>query len=517
MSSIPVLNDEQWLNLLKYAASDFNEVTLSRGFQYFKQQFVRSLSASGDHSLQARVAGTEQYTVTFHIDKPASGRCTCPVGYNCKHIAAVMMELGDRMGYPASQLVNAKHHIKQIALASPSEELLKQLPGKDVFGWHEAINEITAPVKPPYNQSQYIEELRYRLQHIRKASIPFSEIDSVYFDVHQELFVLRKFREQCTHGEYKYYTSFVLPRLYRDMHDLLRQKSAMSDFSLSEARLSQTLQYIRRQMAEETGFSFMEYGLYDVMWELWISHLPEIEIWVSRELDDIEKQSLLSPSLAAAKAFLYLQQSRNEDAWAVIETGGILKDIPSSFLLSFLYRISASGDWETLTNWLTKTASSFYRRRSPELEAYIRLWNEAAQHVPYAKQQMWSLLESMLPYSMSIIEDMLYEQREWKLWIEMQIQQEHDPLHHRVSVLQPIEKDAPELLLPYYHQAVNHYVSLKNRHDYKQAVKLLKRLEKVYKKMKLPERWERFFAGFTEKHSRLRALNEELKKGKLLG
>jgi hypothetical protein len=128
----------------------------------------------------------------------------------------------------------------------------------------------------------------------------------------------------------------------------------------------------------------------------------------------------------------------------------------------------------------------------------------------------WNVLEGMLPHSSPIIEDLLYEQRKWKPWVEMQILQGHDPLYHRVSVLQPIEKEEPSLLLPYYHQAIDHYVALKNRYDYKLAVKLLKRLEKAYKKMKQAESWDRFFTGFVDRYSRLRALQEEMKKGKLL-
>jgi uncharacterized Zn finger protein len=129
---------------------------------------------------------------------------------------------------------------------------------------------------------------------------------------------------------------------------------------------------------------------------------------------------------------------------------------------------------------------------------------------------MWQSLGELLPTTYRIIEDLYYEKRQWKPWIEMQIAQGYDPFTHRVHVLQPIEKESPELLLPYYHQAVEHYIRLKNRHDYKSAVRLLKRLEKVYKKMKQPERWEAFFTRFVSRFSRLRALQEELKKGKLL-
>ena len=103
-------------------------------------------------------------------------------------------------------------------------------------------------------------------------------------------------------------------------------------------------------------------------------------------------------------------------------------------------------------------------------------------------------------YLLSDHRDALYESANGKPWIEMQIVQGYDPFTHRVNVLQPIEKESPELLLPYYHQAVEHYIRLKNRHDYKSAVRLLKRLEKVYKKMKQPERWEAFFTRFVSRY-----------------
>lgn len=60
------------------------------------------------------------------------------------------------------------------------------------------------------------------------------------------------------------------------------------------------------------------------------------------------------------------------------------------------------------------------------------------------------------------------------------------------------------------------HVLLKNRSGYKAAVKLLKRLAKLYKKLKREERWEEFIIVFSSRHSRLRALQEELRKGKLI-
>ncbi|MEK3916024.1 SWIM zinc finger domain-containing protein [Paenibacillus sp. FSL H7-0331] len=518
MSSFPVLNDEQWLKMLEQVAQSFNEVTLSRGFNYFKQQRVASLIITENRVVQARVTGSEDYSVKLYLDKFLSNTCTCPVRTSCKHLAAVIMELADRLGYPASQIVNANYHLKRATSIISPESQLKQLPDMDINSWHKFLNQYTAHVKPSYDQGTFTNVLRYELQNIRKAAIPFSEMDLIFFELHQELFILRKIKEQTAQGTVSYYTSSVLYRMYDEIHAWLHQKSAQIDFTLAGERLKQTLSYVRQQLAKETDQKYLDYGLYTALWKYWITPYPDAEQWVLQEINDITQQTTdsISSSLSAAKAFLYLYQSRTSDAWAALEASGTLNKAPTRLFLPFLNHIAAAHDWDNLIDWLLRTASYFYGQRTKELDAYLGYWKEAVAHVPEAEKQLWTVLEEMLPHSALIIDEMLYEQRKWKPWLEMQIFKGQDPLYHRVSVLQPIEKEAPALLLPYYHQAIEHYVSLKNRHDYKLAVKLLKRLDKVYKKMKQAERWDRFFSGFMERHSRLRALQEELKKGKLL-
>ncbi|MNY43599.1 hypothetical protein D3C86_1785730 [compost metagenome] len=129
---------------------------------------------------------------------------------------------------------------------------------------------------------------------------------------------------------------------------------------------------------------------------------------------------------------------------------------------------------------------------------------------------MWSTLSAMLPLSGGIYEDKLLDHGKWRDWMDYQLSSGKVPSDFRVSDLQPVEKHAPELLLPFYHQAAERFVLEKNRHSYKAAVKLLKRLAKLYKKMKREERWGEFLDAFTTRHSRLRALQEELRKGKLI-
>ncbi|MCY9669652.1 hypothetical protein M5X11_32840 [Paenibacillus alginolyticus] len=519
--SSPIINDEEWLELLEYVAETYNDVTLSRGFTYFKQQRVTSLNVSETLFVRAGVQEEEsgENRVILNLDKPHASQCSCPVPAACKHIAAVWMELGDRLGYPAIQIMNAKLHLKRATSTTSLESTLLQLPKMDVSGWQKFLNHYTSLIKSTYDLGNYVDMLRKQLQNITKITIPFSDKDQIFFDMHQELFILRKLKEQNVQGGVSSYTSFTLYRVYDEIHTWLKQKSPLLNFSVAGVRLEQTLSYIRQQMAEESGHYYQDYGVYTALWKHWVAPDPEASHYVTKEIEALETMTMdsPSPSLSAVKAFLYLQQSRSKDAWEALEENGIFKEAPAKLFIPFFDYLYDTQNWEELVNWLRRSASFFNRKRTKELDVYADLWTKAIVQLPQAEEHMWTVLEELLPYSFRIIEEMLYEQRKWKPWLEMQIIQGHDPLYHRVNVLQPIEKETPKLLLPYYHQAIDHYVSLKNRHDYKLAVRLLKRLDKVYKKMKQTERWEHFFSGFVERHSRLRALQEELRKGKLLG
>lgn len=65
-------------------------------------------------------------------------------------------------------------------------------------------------------------------------------------------------------------------------------------------------------------------------------------------------------------------------------------------------------------------------------------------------------------------EEALLAHEKWRSWIDYQLSIRSEPLSFRVSVLQPIEKNAPELLLPFYHQAVERYVLEKTEPAIKQ-------------------------------------------------
>ncbi len=74
------------------------EPAFSRGLDYFLRGRVRSLEFDGPTRLRGRVSGTRasDYSVSVILSLRGhglrvEGSCSCPVGYNCKHVAALLL------------------------------------------------------------------------------------------------------------------------------------------------------------------------------------------------------------------------------------------------------------------------------------------------------------------------------------------------------------------------------------------------------------------------------------------
>ena len=82
------------------------EPDFSRGLEYFERGMVRSMEFENRSRVRGRVRGSraDAYEVSavlaFGADdalRSVSGSCTCPVGFNCKHVAALLLAAADGM------------------------------------------------------------------------------------------------------------------------------------------------------------------------------------------------------------------------------------------------------------------------------------------------------------------------------------------------------------------------------------------------------------------------------------
>jgi hypothetical protein len=131
-------------------------------------------------------------------------------------------------------------------------------------------------------------------------------------------------------------------------------------------------------------------------------------------------------------------------------------------------------------------------------------------------QLLEDVLLQLFPYSYSMLHDFYMITNDYQKWTELQMLMgaELEDLEQRG--LKDVEKASPECALPLYHWGISELIDRKNRSSYKQAVKYLKKLQRLYKKLKRQQDWERYWTGLLEKTKRLRAFREECRKGKLI-
>ncbi|MCQ4087648.1 hypothetical protein [Saccharibacillus sp. JS10] len=556
MNETPIFTDEQWNTLIQNVAATYDDVTLKKGFLY-ERIGVQQLTVSEDRTLHAEVKeGSSICQVELALDAPADGSCTCVDRKPCRHQAAALMRLARLRGRPVSALANASatassgakvaktteeassrfssekasEESGQDSSASSNEESRKPQPGIEqasvlaaapVSTWIRRFEQAAAALSGRTRNPKFAE---LTLSGIFEEMPPLDAGIEQLYRLNAHLFVLKTMNASAV----GYYAHLAVSDTLTGIKEILKQPLAdRSDIQIQD-RLSETLHLVRRGMLteerEQDAFSQSYYGIL----QNWAAPQPS-NTEQSKEYEDVyesELQYLMDEERE-------LGRSMNRQAWLGANAWSrfcIRQDDKAQALLTeaadkpyfslkklpdFLTPLAKTKQWDRLVHWLNIFGPLLERARTG-LNDYGRLWDEALTQRPDAEPLMWETLSLMLPYAADFYESKLLERERWDDWMDYQLATGAEPANFKVTELAPIEKNAPEQLLPFYHQAVERFVEQRNRDGYKRAAKLLRRLEKLYKKMKQDERWDTFMELFNARYGRLRALQEELKKGKLM-
>lgn len=525
MPNDPLLTDGQWSSLIEHVAKRFDDLTIKRGYQYYKQGRVEALRTI-DGVVTAIVNGSEAYQVRLPLDRLGQSGCDCPFGQPCKHMIAVLMTVAERSGKSVHVLANAKINLAAQAVASYSrpnakkdsalaeaERQAPRLPDMSAAQWHAWFELCVEPLVDHTRNPHYVKQA---LANIRRWKPALTPVADRLFELHALLFLLSKLSSEAFLG---YFTNIAAADVKQAALQCFEKELPLAEAPEQKARLLETAEYLRRRLLFKWPHADDFSALYFEMWSRWVPPRADGE-----DLYAMELQALLAApdglgadlnrtAWLTARGWLHLLRGDDREAREALAEAG---NPQPGDVLRLLRRLAESEDGTRLAEWLAGCAGYFAGYRHEVLNEYSQLWEAAVRLRPEEEERMWRSIGGLLPRSGRIYEEKLLSFGKWRQWIDYQLSCGRDPLDFRASDLQPIEKDDPEALLPFYHQAVERYVQLRNRDGYKQAVKLLKRLAKLYKKAKREERWTFFFETFAERHSRLRALQEELRKGKLL-
>lgn len=167
MQSNYIMDAAGWDKLISEVAHSFDDLTLKRGFQYYKQQRVQAFRMVTPYRIMALVEGREDYAVSIDLDDLQESHCDCPVSGMCKHMAAVLMQYAEEQERPVHSIANAKALIDQPKLHSaPASavpgrrgEQLKKLaaliPEATVQQWREYMALLVEPLAHTVRNPQY--------------------------------------------------------------------------------------------------------------------------------------------------------------------------------------------------------------------------------------------------------------------------------------------------------------------------------------------------------------------------
>ncbi|MHA0856403.1 SWIM zinc finger family protein [Paenibacillus sp. CMAA1364] len=548
MKSTYTLDDIQWHQLIHYVAEQFNDLTIKRGFQYYKQGRVHHFTMSDADHIQAVVKGNEEYSVHINLDSFTSNHCSCPVPSNCKHMIAVLLAYANLHERSVHTLVNAhstamfKQVVKPTSktasirsgtdnsahrpeVSSQLKDRIERIPTLPISEWHDLFQQVIGPQGMRIPNTPYA---RSALESILDLKPSLSPRMNLLYKLHAHLFVLNKLvtpsLQQGNNANFYMglHTQMAADDMQAAIGEILSHELVLEEESEHQHVVQDTLTLLRLQMLTEPQNLHYYYDIYTQLWLHWLHpnlvdhqmYLEELQQLNAAQQDLGSRLSKLPWMLSQIWMQFYLSQ--DEQAWDLLRQVDKIFNIHPEHVYPFLTLLSKREDWSRMRDWLVELSPLLSNYRNNNLSYYWICWESTLQYLPESEQDMWSALIGMLPHTKHMYEEKLMSYGKWEQWMDYQLSIGRDPFEFRVTVFQPIEKNAPELLLPFYHQAVEQYIQQKNRASYKQAVKLLKRLSKLYKKTKQEDRWDLFITSLANRNSRLRALQEELRRGKLI-
>ncbi|MBD2867182.1 SWIM zinc finger family protein [Paenibacillus arenilitoris] len=533
------IDQVQWAMLVSDVAEQFDRAAIARGNELYTQRRVDRLAMPAPRQLEAVVEDDGEHRVQFDLDFFAVSSCSCGSAAGCAHMLAALLEYARVQQRSPQALIHAGEasQAKPAPKRAPQRAIRTDAPpakhgparselqmraaragAMSAAEWHELFALCVSPLSDRTRNLQYAQDALTAIAGMRpEPALPPAR--KQLYELHSYLFLLAQLTAQAQGTFIGYSTRSAAEEVGEAVVRFFQQELPLADEPECRPLLMETLAYVRERMLAEPKSGSYFWGAYDRLWTHWLVPHANGQDLYREELDRLQEASeRLGAALSRypwllARAKLHFRLAQDREALSCMEELASGFAIREEDLLALLERLLELGQPERLCEWLTAASPLLDARNKELIRRYSGYWDAAVRQLPEAEPGMWDALAGLLPHAAEIYGEKLLAYGKWRHWMDYRLSTGSEPLEHDAAVLATIEKQEPRLLLPYYHQAVERAILLKNKEGYAAAAKLLGRLEKLYAGMNDTLGWDRFMASFAKRHSRLRALQEELRKG----
>ncbi|SEN74052.1 SWIM zinc finger domain-containing protein [Paenibacillus sp. OV219] len=532
MSTFFQLDEHRLQALEKAIASSIPLEVLERGFDYYRREKVLSVQVMEGGSIYGAVKGTVIYAVTLDTDDFGFSTCTCPNTGYCKHMAAVFYGYYAYAGRSADEIHNRMligNSLVDVESSGPvtmkSSDM--SVPGTetDPKQWIEEMDR---------KHGEVWRQCRHSLHPLQAVLLNIKAVSKLWDDrlrrlhwMHGILYVLEQAERaySITDTYSRYYYEMAFARMTEPwMNQYFELTAELKPAEMTEPERAAVVHLIElfheREMDREHQLHRWE-SLYFALW----GQLVHDEAWTRAEEDWLKsnlESSLSTPDSAgmggffAPMALAFLAFADNRDADAIDLLGKTVFNRTALLACDCALQRLEERNYAKLEGWIGYLHSGLVtQRKSKAFGPFLSMCRLAdMQQQDNPKWQQY--LVSFLPHSYSALSEHWLDRKQYEQWADLQLLFGIEPDEMDVQLIREMSKLAPDALYPLYHQAIDGSIRSRNRQGYRQAVKLMKKLEKLYKAEMKADKWNRYVDGIVRKHGRLRALQEELWRGKII-
>ncbi|WP_313803373.1 SWIM zinc finger family protein [Cytobacillus sp.] len=536
MTAIP----ERYHEPLQFAANEWMEALrtenpeherlVQKGLMLFRQGLVYQLRFDGDE-INAMVQDVTPAKVQLNLDFIQLSTCSCPADELCRHQLAVFFQLLSKARSVSTWVdewrkpLMEKKVAKQLGIQKAKDLLQtagRQKPNYD--RWIAAFDESFHTIMEGNGEPKpYVITELYKVYTRRmKANAPYEQEWKLLYSLIGHVFSFKKLMGISV----KYgHSAEMIDRYYKQLFfEIVDEVGEVINFlsvhSLPFA-FDEFIEKLKADSSELITADFpLEFERVHLYRTLWTKFFKKKE-WCEEEMKNLAAIEEKSRSLLIGLHHLHFLLKEDE------------------IILEYLTR---SDKWMTpfITYWIDLlNGQKDWKRAAPFIEVYIKKlmdylsisddYYEKISYTRYAiktikpycteanRQDLYEkALIEMLPYSYNEYEYLLFDNEAFDRWADLQAYMGLDIDRLASDRIKALEKQNPALLLPLYHQSVQDHIAQKGRDHYRQAVRKMKKLRTLYKKLKRQDDWAYYLEALLEKTKRLRAFQEECKRGKLI-
>ncbi|PEP66322.1 SWIM zinc finger family protein [Bacillus pseudomycoides] len=469
------------------------------------------------------------YSVHIPIRNIAESYCDCFAPTQCEHMLAVLLSAASSFGQVGEVLTLFKNKTKP---SLPPIRTARQVLQSSAFeeteftSWHAYFKSEYDAFKKEQTRLSYRQmyflmsiftDFYMKLERKAPRVVAIHEL----FKLHGALFCFQKLLEEIldfeTNKTYSYHQPINVVRLFVDkVESLVRDLKSESIPAECEPILQETARQVHDIFFSTDSYTQERFFIYRHIW----GELLAEKSWIQEEEKRIDaKMNPLSKALASSHLFFL----KEEDHLAMV----LLETQPAQVVglyFDWLEDLLSTMQWERAKNWLSFTYKQVKKTMNDQADPlfvkdivrlFVMMYETYATHTN-EQAGLEMILQELLPYSFTNYEQYVLAKKQYHAWTELHLLYGFEAIELLKEPLKEIEKEAPEAALPLYHLATMQAIEERNRKSYRRAVRYLKKLRMLYKRLKRTDEWHIFIVQIANLYSRLRALQEELRKGKLI-